>query len=145
MSTVLMVDNDLDNLWALQLALESNGHHVVLAKSGREALDKLAREPARLLVTDWEMPGMDGGDLCRRVRRIPAFARLPILVLSAAPEPTYDPVCWSMYFRKPVDVPSLIHAIQNLVAARLTSAAVRLACTDPAPSRWPAVQARCFP
>jgi CheY-like chemotaxis protein len=145
MSTVLLVDDDLDNLWALQLALESDGHHVILAKSGPEALGKLVREPARLIVTDWEMPGMDGGELCRRVRCIPAFAQLPILVLSGAPEPVSDSVCWSTYFRKPVDLASLIFAINTFVAARLTSPIIRLACSEPAPSRWPAVEARAWP
>jgi CheY-like chemotaxis protein len=50
MSTVLLVDDDLENLWALQLALESKGHHVVLAENGRQALNGLAREPVRLIV-----------------------------------------------------------------------------------------------
>jgi CheY-like chemotaxis protein len=45
MSTVLLVDDDLENLWALQLALVSSGHRVVLAKNGREALTELARSP----------------------------------------------------------------------------------------------------
>jgi CheY-like chemotaxis protein len=145
MSTVLLVDDDLDNLWALQLALEGSGHRVVLAESGPEALDKLAREPVRLIVTDWEMPGMDGEELCRQVRRIPAFAQLPILMLSAAPEPAFGPVCWSVYFRKPADLPSLILAIDTFVAAHLNSPSIRLACSDLAPARWPPVEARCWP
>jgi hypothetical protein len=89
--------------------------------------------PARLIVTDWEMSGMDGGELCRRVRCIPAFAQLPILVLSGAPEPVSGPVCWSVYFRQPVDLPSLMFAIDTFVAARLTSPSIRLACSEPAP------------
>ncbi|WP_236674462.1 response regulator [Paraburkholderia hospita] len=87
MSTVLLVDDDLENLWALQLALESCGHHMVLAENGREALQKLQRELPRLIVTDWQMPGMDGAELCRRVRCQPAFADLPVIMLSAMPEP----------------------------------------------------------
>ncbi|MHB9838017.1 response regulator [Paraburkholderia terrae] len=145
MSNVLLVDDDLENLCALNLALESSGHHVILAGSGREAMDKLAREPVQLIITDLEMPGMDGAELCRRVRCNPATALVPIIVLSAAPEPRDEPACWSMYFRKPADLPSLILVVERLAAERLTSASVRLACSDPAGSRWQPVNARCWP
>ncbi|MEA3131231.1 MAG: hypothetical protein QOF46_3026 [Paraburkholderia sp.] len=56
MSTVLLVDDDLDNLWALQLASESGGHHVVLAQTGAQALHKILHEMPLLIVTDWQMP-----------------------------------------------------------------------------------------
>jgi CheY-like chemotaxis protein len=104
MSTVLLVDDDHGDLWALQLAFESGGHHVVLAESGREALHKLLRVVPRLMVTDWQMPEMDGAEFCRRVRCQPMFADLPIVMLSATPEPANDPPCWSAFFRKPADL-----------------------------------------
>jgi CheY-like chemotaxis protein len=119
MSTVLLVDDDLENLGALQLVLESSGHHVVLAENGQEALRKLAREPAKLIVTDWEMPGMDGKELCRRVRSQPAFAQLPIVMLSAAPEPADEAPFWSMFFRKPADLSLLMRAVDLFAAERL--------------------------
>ena len=145
MSTVLLVDDDLENLLALQLALESTGHHVVLAESGRQALDSLAREPVSLMVTDWEMPEMDGAELCRRVRRQPAFSQLPIVILSAAPEPADVPPSWSIYFRKPADLSSLMRAVATFVADRLTSLCAPPVCADRLPSRWQPVDPRCWP
>ncbi|MFL9858638.1 response regulator [Paraburkholderia madseniana] len=56
MSTVLLVDDDLENRWALQLALESAGHHVVLAENGYDALRKAARHIPELVITDLQMP-----------------------------------------------------------------------------------------
>ncbi|MFP3564041.1 response regulator [Paraburkholderia sp. SIMBA_030] len=120
MSTVLLVDDDLESLWALQLALESRGHHVLLAESAGDALRRLAHEPANLVVTDLEMPEMDGAELCRRLRCQPVFAQLPIILMSAAPEPTVGPPSWTMYLRKPVDLSSLLHALDCFAAHRLT-------------------------
>jgi CheY-like chemotaxis protein len=119
MSIVLLVDDDLENLWALQLALDSAGHHVVLAESGPEALQKLQREIPRLIVTDWQMPGMDGIELCRRVRCQPALADLPIVLLSAMPEPEQEQRCWTVFYRKPADLDALLNTVSALAAGRL--------------------------
>ncbi|MEW9585247.1 PleD family two-component system response regulator [Paraburkholderia sp. DGU8] len=121
MSTVLLVDDDVESLWAMQLALESRGHHVLLAESAGDALRRLAHEPARFVVTDLEMPEMDGAELCRRLRCQPVFAQLPIVLMSAAPEPTVGPPCWTMYLRKLVDLSSLLRALDCFVAHRLSS------------------------
>jgi CheY-like chemotaxis protein len=122
MSIVLLVDDDRDNLWALQLALESSGHHAVLAQSGREALRTLLHVVPRLIVTDWQMPEMDGAELCRRIRCQPALAGMPIVMLSSMPEPPGEPVCWSAFFRKPADLTVLMHTVNIFISERLASA-----------------------
>ncbi|HKR44801.1 MAG TPA: response regulator [Paraburkholderia sp.] len=145
MSTVLLVDDDLENLWALQLALESSGHHVLLAENGREALQKLRRHLPRLIVTDWEMPEMDGVELCRRIRCLPALADLPIILLSAMPEPEDGPPCWTAFFRKPANLPALMDSVTVFIAERLAEASRRPRFDDRAPSRAQPVDARCWP
>ncbi|REE17737.1 response regulator receiver domain-containing protein [Paraburkholderia sp. BL27I4N3] len=145
MSTVLLVDDDSDNRWALQLALEGNGHRVVLARNGLDALKKLARGIPRLIITDWEMPEMDGAELCRHVRCNPALAHLPIILLSAMPEPGHGPPCWSAVFRKPADLSVLMQTVDALAAERLVGAVAPLAPESPMASRWQAVNPRCWP
>ena len=86
---------------------------------GPEALQKLQREVPRLIVTDWLMPGMDGSELCRRVRSQPALAELPIILLSAMPEPEGEPRCWTVFFRKPADLDALLNTVGTLIAERL--------------------------
>ena len=88
MSTILLVDDDLENRWALQQVLESRGYRVVLAHNGRDALRKVHAEFPELVITDLEMPEMDGGELCRRLKREAAFPDLPVVLLSSMPEPT---------------------------------------------------------
>jgi CheY-like chemotaxis protein len=144
MSTVLVVDDDPDNLWSLQLVLEVHGRHVVLAESGRQALQKLPRALPRVIVTDFRMPEMNGVELCRRVRCQPAFADLPIILLSADAEPLEEPRCWSAFFRKPADLAVLMHCIDSLIADRLMTRS-RPRSEHPADGRWPPVDPRCWP
>lgn len=94
MANILLVDDDLENLWALQLALEADGHRVVAVEDAGRALDLLRREPVHFMITDYEMPLVDGAQLCRMVRAWGALS-LPIVMLSAAPEPVSAPGAWA--------------------------------------------------
>jgi CheY-like chemotaxis protein len=143
--TLVLVDDDLDNLWALQVVLESGGHHVLLAQNGVQALCKIRQELPRLIVTDWQMPEMDGAELCRRVRCQPAFAHLPIVMLSAMAEPASDPRCQSAFFRKPADLVELLRTVDLFVAVRLTGCVKPSLAEERAPFRWQPVDDRCWP
>jgi two-component system KDP operon response regulator KdpE len=77
---VLLVDDDPTLLSVLSRRLTREGFQVVTAPSGDAALKSLEQSWPALLVVDLMMPGMDGFELCRRVKRI---ADLPIIVLSA--------------------------------------------------------------
>ena len=65
---LLLVDDDPMALAVVAQALAKSGHDIETAGGGLEALAKLADEPFRVLVCDWEMPGMDGPELCRAAR-----------------------------------------------------------------------------
>ena len=66
---VLIADDDLIAVELLREPLVQVGHDVVCASNGREALDLLNRETFQVLISDWEMPEMDGLALCQEVRR----------------------------------------------------------------------------
>ncbi len=81
--SILGVDDDIDQLIVLQTHLDAVGYTFFGATSGEEAL-KLARKVApRLIILDVMMPGMDGYETCRRLRLDAAFAKVPILLLTA--------------------------------------------------------------
>lgn len=82
---ILLVDDDATLLSVLARRLTREGYEVRTAPSGASALTALERSWPSLLVVDLMMPGMDGWELCRRVKRI---ADLPIIVLSAVSEDT---------------------------------------------------------
>jgi putative two-component system response regulator len=65
---ILIVDDEDLSLEVLRFALEDEGHDVDTARNGREALATLGGEAYNLIISDWEMPEMNGVDLCRAVR-----------------------------------------------------------------------------
>lgn len=65
---ILAVEDDPVARRVLQQALRKLDHDVVVAVDGEEALEILARDPARVVVSDWVMPKLDGLELCRRIR-----------------------------------------------------------------------------
>jgi len=81
MARILVVDDEEEVRASLRLALELEDHEVVAAADGRDALGALADTPVDAMLLDVSMPGMDGLELCRRLRA--DGSRLPILMLTA--------------------------------------------------------------
>lgn len=65
---ILIADDDLISIELLRDVLADDGHEVTTVSNGREAIDTLSRDPHRLVITDWEMPEMDGLQLCQAIR-----------------------------------------------------------------------------
>jgi CheY-like chemotaxis protein len=65
---ILIAEDDPVSVKILQITLEHYGHQVVVSGSGEEAWETFDREPVRAVVSDWMMPGIDGLELCNRIR-----------------------------------------------------------------------------
>jgi CheY-like chemotaxis protein len=76
MHTILLVDDEPEILTAWRVILEMEGYGVVCAGDGVEALAKVESGHVDLIVTDWMMPRMDGGELCRRLKAMPECANV---------------------------------------------------------------------
>jgi len=83
MSTVLIVDDDLTARETLVAMLEGEHYDLQLAKDGTQALQMLEQIQPDVILLDVMMPGMDGYEVCRRVRSTPQFAEVPIILLTA--------------------------------------------------------------
>ena len=79
---LLLVEDEPTQLLLIQRQLVRAGYAVETASDGEEALRKIASGRFQLLVTDWDMPGMDGVTLCRRVREAPLPGYLYVLLLT---------------------------------------------------------------
>jgi two-component system chemotaxis response regulator CheY len=80
---VLVVDDSLTVRRGLQLVLEKAGYSVVLAADGEEALNTLVKEGGiDLVITDLNMPRLDGLELTRRIRSLPGYRFVPVLLLT---------------------------------------------------------------
>ena len=80
---ILIAEDDFVSARVLQLALEREGHEVVAAKNGEEAWALFDADPVRVIVSDWMMPGIDGLDLCKRVRERPKTDYTYFILLTA--------------------------------------------------------------
>lgn len=82
MLSILAVDDSVSARQLLSHTLTLAGYGVTEAVDGRDAVDKALQRGFDLVVTDQNMPYMDGLELTRRLREIPAFRRTPILILT---------------------------------------------------------------
>ncbi len=83
-ATILVVDDQPANTRLLDAVLAPRGYRVVTAGSGEEALKALADGDIDLVLLDILMPGMDGYEVCRRIRADPATAFLPVVMITAS-------------------------------------------------------------
>ncbi len=118
--TVLVVDDSAVMRQMISTVLQDAGHRVMLASSGAQALG-LAQgpgAPADLVLTDWTMPGMDGGELIARLRALPAYARVPVVVLStmngAAEKAQARQAGANGWLSKPLHPDTLLEVLQAL-------------------------------
>ncbi|MRW91121.1 response regulator [Duganella sp. FT80W] len=109
---ILLVDDDVRNIFALTSALEQKGALVEVGRNGHEALEKLDSVPdIDLVLMDIMMPGMDGLEATRRLRDDPRFARLPVIAITAKAMKDDQEQCLaagaSDYLAKPIDLSRL--------------------------------------
>jgi CheY-like chemotaxis protein len=144
MYTILLVDDEVDSLWLLEIILEGRGFRILLAEGGEAALDKAARYLPDLIVTDWNMPGMDGIALCERLKFYPALAQIPVVMASGRVPPKEKSTLWNVFLSKPVDVDALESAIDSLLAKRLSGPQTRVNVPAPAVSRWQPISSKLW-
>src|SRR5689334_23142197 len=135
---VLVVDDILANIKLLQARLSAAYFEVLSARSGEEALAVLASERVDVVLLDVMMPGMNGFEVCRRIKSAAATAQLPIIMVTALDQAT-DKVRGleagaDDFLTKPLDDIALLTRVQNLARLKALSdeMLLRLASsTDP--------------
>jgi CheY-like chemotaxis protein len=114
---VLVVDDDMRNIFALSSVLERRGMEVLTAGTGREAIDMLESTPdVAIVLMDIMMPEMDGYATMQVIRQNPSFNRLPIIALTAKAMKGDREKCLeagaSEYLAKPVNTEQLLSALR---------------------------------
>jgi len=114
---ILVVEDDVRNIFALSSVLEPLGGSIAIARNGREALARLANNPQPdIVLMDIMMPEMDGIEAMQEIRRKPAMRDLPIIALTAKAMPDDQQRCLAAgandYITKPIDVDKLVSLIR---------------------------------
>jgi len=114
---VLVVDDDVRNIFALSSVIERRGMSVITAGTGREAIAKLESTPdIAIVLMDIMMPEMDGYETMQVIRQNPSFRRLPIIALTAKAMKGDREKCLeagaSEYLAKPVNTEQLLSSLR---------------------------------
>ena len=122
---ILVVDDQPDNLFLLQLLLEEEGYKVECTNNGRDALSKLRKSPPDLLLLDLGIPEMDGYEVIQRIQKEIYLPFIPIILMTAHGMPyairgleigAHDCVCL------PFDLNDLLAKIKILLELKQTIA-----------------------
>ncbi|NQT74443.1 MAG: response regulator [Chloroflexi bacterium] len=116
---VLMVDDDPNILKFVSANLEIRGYDVITAEDGETALEVMDRTMPNLVILDLLMPGIDGFDVCRHIRK---SSDVPIIVLSAIGESNTRSELLALgandYVTKPFDIRDLLDRVQSTLDNR---------------------------
>lgn len=114
---ILIVDDDIRNVYALTIALENHDMEILVAENGREALEVLKDHPATdLILMDIMMPEMDGFEAIQHIRKISRFETIPIIALTAKAMKHSKEECLEAgatdYISKPINLDQLFSLMQ---------------------------------
>ena len=115
--TILIVEDDVRNVFALTSIIEPKGARVEIARNGKEALAALRKEArVDLVLMDLLMPEMDGLEATREIRKNPRWAKLPIIALTAKAMRDDHEKCLAAgandYLAKPLDIEMLLSLLR---------------------------------
>jgi adenylate cyclase len=118
---ILVVDDLPQNVRLLDAVLSPHGFRVATASSGKEALDVLSKERPDLVLLDILMPGIDGYEVCRRIREDPETAFLPVIMITASEGEEKIRAIESGaddFVHKPFDQAELLARVRSLVRVK---------------------------
>ncbi len=116
MATVLIVEDEIGIGALLKDVLLDEGHSVLLASNGRQALGLVAKDRPDLILTDYMMPVMDGAAFMKELADEPSLADIPVLIMSSMPEEIIAERCpgYAQFIRKPFSIFEIIDLVQRL-------------------------------
>jgi CheY-like chemotaxis protein len=116
---ILLAEDDESSAAAWSAVLRLNGFEVIWAPDGASAWALAQAVGPDLLLTDWNMPGIDGPELCRIFRADPRLAKVPIILASSFSSPLSTPtVLHDLFLGKPTDAAALLTAVSGLIVIK---------------------------
>ncbi|OQY25102.1 MAG: hypothetical protein B6I34_02850 [Anaerolineaceae bacterium 4572_32.1] len=120
MANILVIDDDSSTLRLIGYMLERGGFQVQMAGDGEDGLAIAFQHPPDLIVLDVMMPGMNGYEVCERLRSDPRTAHVPVIILTARSQRVDQRTALEagadLYMSKPVAPDELVEKVNNLLA-----------------------------
>jgi two-component system response regulator VicR len=116
MRRILFVDDDFAVAEVTRMVLEHEGYNVLIAGNGEDAYHTVETERPDLVITDYMMPIMNGGQLVRRMRASPMLEGIPVIMVTANSATEIDgaDLC-ARLLHKPITVDELLEAIRSVI------------------------------
>ncbi len=116
---ILFIEDEPDQRMIIRFRLEKSGYSVMMAEDGEEGLKKAAMEKPDLILLDIIMPGIDGLEVCRRLRKNPKTASIPVITTTAAGIDDLEQQCLSAgaddCVRKPYEAEDLLAKVKKFL------------------------------
>jgi len=117
-----VIEYNRDNLQLMSYALRRKGYEVISAETGEEGVERAIRERPFFIIMDIDLPGIDGLEATRRIRKSEADGNIPIIAITSYAmrgdmEKVLDAGC-NGYFEKPVDPLTIVDSIHELLGIR---------------------------
>ena len=119
MKTILIVDDLKSELDLMAKYLSNAGYNIIMANNGEDAIGKTEANKPDAIVTDWMMPKMGGLDICRKLKKNPETAKIPIIACTAK-DRDVDRM-WALkqgvkaYVTKPCTKEELVSAVKGVI------------------------------
>lgn len=117
---IMVVDDELEIRDLLSKFLTEEGYEVILASAGEEAIELAKRETPHAILLDVRMPGIDGMEVCRRLKAEPKTQYIPIIMITGYDENKIDAIMVGAddFLNKPIDLVELAVRVKSILRTR---------------------------
>jgi CheY-like chemotaxis protein len=117
MATVLVVDDEFGIVDVLETILTDEGYRVLTACNGKQGLVRLSEEKPEVILMDFMMPILGGGDMLRAMAAEPAYQRIPVIVMSSLREEAVAERCkgYAAFLHKPFRAAAVLSTVARVL------------------------------
>jgi CheY-like chemotaxis protein len=125
MTTVLVVDDEFGIVDVVETILTDEGYRVLTASNGKQGLVRLSEEKTDVILLDFMMPILGGGDMLRAMAAEPAYQRIPVIMMSSLSEEAVAERCtgYAAFLHKPFRAAAVLSTVARVLGAGAADAA----------------------
>ena len=125
MATVLVVDDEFGIVDVLETILTDEGYRVLTACNGKQGLVRLSEEKPDVILSDFMMPILGGGEMLRTMAAQPAYRRIPVIMMSSLGEDVIAERCkgYAAFLHKPFRVAAVLGTVARVLCTGANDAA----------------------